>query len=70
VLEGERRTMTLTIGTGINGGPDDTIDVREGNTGLNNRDLVDCGGGQHARVIFDEGEDGDKVVRGEIKTPR
>jgi Ca2+-binding RTX toxin-like protein len=54
----------------INGGPDDdTIDVREGNTGLNNRDLVDCGRGQRDRVFFVEGEDGDKVVRCEIKNP-
>ena len=54
----------------INGGPDDdTIDVREGNTGLNNRDLVDCGKGRRDRVFFDKGEDGDKVVRCEIKNP-
>ena len=54
----------------INGGPDDdTIDVREGNTGLNNRDLVDCGKGRRDRVFFDEGDDGDKVVRCEIKNP-
>jgi hypothetical protein len=47
-----------------NGG-NDTIDVREGNGGLNNRDLVDCGTGRD-RVFFD---DGDKVVRCEIKNP-
>jgi Ca2+-binding RTX toxin-like protein len=57
----------------INGGPDDdTIDVREGNVGLNNRDLVDCGKGERDRVFFDKGEageEGDKVVRCEIKNP-
>jgi Ca2+-binding RTX toxin-like protein len=54
----------------INGGPDnDTIDVREGNTGLNNRDLVDCGKGKQDRVFFDKGDEGDKVVRCEIKNP-
>lgn len=54
----------------ISGGPDnDTIDVREGNVGLNNRDLVDRGAGERDRVIFDEGEGGDKVVGCEIKNP-
>ena len=54
----------------INGGPDnDTIDVREGNTGLNNRDLVDCGKGKRDRVFYDTAVDGDKVARCEIKNP-
>ena len=54
----------------ISGGADnDTIDVREGNTGLNNRDLVDCGAGERDRVFLDEGEGGDKVVGCEIKNP-
>jgi Ca2+-binding RTX toxin-like protein len=54
----------------INGGADnDTIDVREGNVGLNNRDLVDCGAGARDRVFFDKGEGGDKVVGCEIKNP-
>jgi Ca2+-binding RTX toxin-like protein len=54
----------------VNGGADnDTIDVREGNVGLNNRDLVDCGRGERDRVFFDEGEGGDKVVRCELKNP-
>lgn len=54
----------------ISGGADnDTIDVREGNAGLNNRDLVDCGAGERDRVFFDEGEGGDKVVGCEIKNP-
>jgi Ca2+-binding RTX toxin-like protein len=54
----------------ISGGADnDTINVREGNVGLNNRDLVDCGAGQRDRVFFDAGDSGDKVVRCEIKNP-
>jgi hypothetical protein len=36
---------------------------------LSGWDLVDCGRGQRDRVFFDEGEDGDKVVRCEIKNP-
>jgi Ca2+-binding RTX toxin-like protein len=41
----------------ISGGADnDTIDVREGNVGLNNHDLVDCGAGERDRVFFDKGE--------------
>jgi Ca2+-binding RTX toxin-like protein len=54
----------------VSGGADnDTIDVREGNVGLNNRDLVDCGAGERDRVFLDEGEGGDKVVGCEIKNP-
>ena len=34
----------------------DTIDVREGNKGLVNRDFVNCGRGQDT-VFFDEGSD-------------
>jgi hypothetical protein len=43
-----------------------TIDVREGNSSVNNRDLVDCGKGTRDRIFFDTG---DKVVRCEIKNP-
>ena len=54
----------------ISGGADnDTIDVREGNAGLNNRDLVDCGAGERDRVFFDAGDKGDKVIGCEIKNP-
>ena len=35
------------------GGQNDIIDVREGNSGLNNHDYVDCGKGNHDRVFFD-----------------
>ena len=51
-----------------NGG-NDTIDVREGSGGLNNRDLVDCGRGGRDRVFFDTECSGDKIVRCEIKNP-
>lgn len=47
----------------------DTIDVREGNSSINNRDLVDCGKGTRDRVFFDTGDNGDKVARCEIKNP-
>ena len=57
------------IDTITGGGDNDTIDVREGSIGLNNRDFVDCGRGTRDRVFFDKGEDGDKVVRCEIKNP-
>ena len=50
-------------------GKNDTIDVREGNSSVNNRDLVDCGKGTRDRVFFDTGNNGDKVVRCEIKNP-
>ena len=54
----------------ISGGSgNDTIDVREGNAGLKNRDLVDCGAGEKDRVFFDAGDKGDKVVGCEIKNP-
>ena len=51
------------------GAGNDTIDVREGNTSVNNRDLVDCGKGDRDRVFYDKGDNGDKVVRCEIKNP-
>ena len=38
------------------GGQNDIIDVREGNSGLNNHDYVDCGKGNHDRVFFDAGD--------------
>ena len=43
-----------------------TIDVREGNAGLKNRDLVDCSAGEKDRVFLDAG---DKVIGCEIKNP-
>ena len=55
-----------TIGGGSG---NDTIDVREGNAGLKNRDLVDCGAGEKYKVFFDAGDKGDKVVGCEIKNP-
>jgi len=57
------------IDTIASGPKDDTIDVREGNSSVNNRDLVDCGKGKRDRVFFDTGSNGDKVARCEIKNP-
>ena len=57
------------IDTIAGGAKNDTIDVREGNSSVNNRDLVDCGKGTRDRVFFDTGDNGDKVVRCEIKNP-
>ena len=47
------------IDTIAGGAKDDTIDVQEGNSSTNNRDLVDCG----------KGSNGARVVRCEIKNP-
>ena len=44
----------------------DTVDVREGNKGLVNRDFVDCGRGQDTD-FFDEGAD--TVVGCEVMNP-
>jgi Ca2+-binding RTX toxin-like protein len=57
------------IDTIAGGAKNDTIDVREGNSSVNNRDLVDFGKGTRDRVFFDTGDNGDKVVRCEIKNP-
>lgn len=57
------------IDTIAGGAKNDTIDVHEGNSSTNNRDLVDCGKGKRDRVFFDTGDNGDRVVRCEIKNP-
>ena len=57
------------IDTIAGGAENDTIDVQEGNTSVNNRDLVDCGKGKKDRVFYDTGSNGDRVVRCEIKNP-
>jgi Ca2+-binding RTX toxin-like protein len=59
-------TAKQDIDTVAGGRGNDTIDVREGNKGLVNRDFVNCGGGQDT-VFFDEGRD--TVVRCETKNP-
>jgi Ca2+-binding RTX toxin-like protein len=59
-------TAKQDIDTVAGGRGNDTIDVREGNKGLVNRDFVNCGGGQDT-VFFDEGSD--TVVRCEKTNP-
>ena len=71
----ERRTDWINDNSGndidtiAGGAKNDTIDVREGNSSINNRDLVDCGKGTRDRVFFDTGDNGDKIARCEIKNP-
>jgi Ca2+-binding RTX toxin-like protein len=62
-------TAKQDVDTIAGGGQNDTISVREGNGGLNNRDFVDCGKGDRDRVFYDTGDVGDKIARCEIKNP-
>lgn len=57
------------IDTIAGGAKNDTIDVQEGNSSVNNRDLVDCGKGTRDRVFFDTGDNGDRIARCEIRNP-
>jgi Ca2+-binding RTX toxin-like protein len=59
-------TAKHDVDTVAGGGDNDIIDVREGNTSLNDRDFVDCGKGERDRAFFDQG---DMITRCEIKNP-
>ena len=59
-------TAKHDVDTIAGGGDNDTINVREGNSALGDRDFVDCGKGNRDRAFFDQG---DMITRCEIKNP-